>query len=224
MSGSNSRQYYQKHLDLVTVKRIRLTSACVVEAGTDIDRTKFRDYHLRTLYAQRRIGVKNTPWSNAMIANAGKRKAYCPELAIGDVVVPEVVVELPPTMMIPEGWGAAYLINEVTVPIEVMLEIIARTTPITIVDWNATATAEQAGMLMAVHTGLTAGETYSEDVAVAEVLTPNGDVADDSNVVINDEAEAPLAPVNVGRSKWAIEGVEEVFTTKTLALEYLASL
>lgn len=69
------RPLFRRHYEFVAVRPIRLTRQDVIQPGETIDPERFRLYHLRSLYQRRRIGVKGTPWTEAMLAELGNAHA-----------------------------------------------------------------------------------------------------------------------------------------------------
>lgn len=65
--AATRRELFRPGYDFVAVRPIRLTAKETIQPGTKLDNSKFRGYHLRSLYQRRRIGVAGSPWTLAML-------------------------------------------------------------------------------------------------------------------------------------------------------------
>jgi hypothetical protein len=66
------RLVMKKHHDLVAVRPLRHRGK-MIEAGTDLDRSEFQQFHLQSLYRRRRIGVKGDAWTNLYLEQWAKK-------------------------------------------------------------------------------------------------------------------------------------------------------
>jgi len=94
------RPLYRKSYDFVAVRTIRAGDKVIYEPGDDIDKSTIGVLRLRRWYRRRRIGVKDHPWTEAMIAD--QRAHARPEVT--GTIDPEVakVAETTPEPQKPE--------------------------------------------------------------------------------------------------------------------------
>ena len=64
------RQIFKRGYDFICVRPIQLSTKDFIRPGTLIDKSRYRLYQLRSWYERRRIGVHDSDWSKAMLAQA----------------------------------------------------------------------------------------------------------------------------------------------------------
>jgi hypothetical protein len=88
------RDTFSRVKDYVAVKRIRLTSVEFIEPGQDIDKNKFKLIQIMRWYNMRRIGVKDSLWSQEMLKQVNNAHAR-PEVTAKLEQVKKEVVKKP---------------------------------------------------------------------------------------------------------------------------------
>ena len=91
------RELFKRHYEFTAVRPIRLSAAEVMPAGTNIDKSKFRLFHLMSLYRRRRIGVTGSPWTEAMLSQLDNAFARPEAEIVSEIVAPVVAEVVEPT-------------------------------------------------------------------------------------------------------------------------------
>lgn len=73
---------FRKGATFVVVKFVRLSSTERLEPGMEVPSEEYplKQFHLRSLFQRRSIGIKDSPWTKSMLEAAGKSYAH-PETA-----------------------------------------------------------------------------------------------------------------------------------------------
>ena len=208
------RGIFRRSAEFVAVKRIKLTAKSFVEIGETIDRSIVKTHQLQNMYNLRRIGELNSPWANNMIENSGIAH-YHPEVSA-------VVLE----PVLPKGWSESYVVNGKTLVTKDMINSVLSNNRITIKVWNGMSSEAQTPLIREVYDAIAAIKptpvvtTFSDTAKLSSATAESAVTQASSNPTVKEQP----TPVKIGANKWAIEGVAEVFATKTLANEYLAIL
>ena len=81
------QQLFNRSLEFVAVKHLRLTEKESLKPGDLIDKTIFKGFHIRSLYRRRIIGVKGSLWAKSMINLTKSDSILKPEI-VGEVKAP----------------------------------------------------------------------------------------------------------------------------------------
>jgi hypothetical protein len=88
------RESFSRHKEYIAVKRIRISSTEFIEPGQDIDKNKFKLFQIMRWYNMRRIGVKDSLWSEEMLKQVNNAHAR-PEVTAKPVQVKREVTKKP---------------------------------------------------------------------------------------------------------------------------------
>lgn len=61
------RELFRRGEEFVATGYIRVTKNVMLSPGDDLDRSVFKLFHLRSLYARRLIGIKGSDWTKQML-------------------------------------------------------------------------------------------------------------------------------------------------------------
>ena len=126
MARGIHREIFKRHNEFIVVRPLKITKAYSLEPGDVIDKSKFRTFHLRSLYQRRRIGVLGSPWAVAMLKDLDNAHAR-----------PEVTgtkKELTP--IFPGYMDEVQKIGSTTISINDFTELALACSELTVDDWN----------------------------------------------------------------------------------------
>ncbi|WP_299085070.1 hypothetical protein [uncultured Paraglaciecola sp.] len=102
------QQLFNRSLEFVAVKHLRLTEKDSLKPGDPIDKKLFKGFHIRSLYRRRIIGVKGSLWAKSMINLTKSDSSLKPEI-VGEVKTPDIdklskVVKSKPKLKMKTPW------------------------------------------------------------------------------------------------------------------------
>lgn len=91
---------FRRNATFVVVRHLRLTGKTVLKVGTEVpsDEYPLKQYHLRSLFLRRLIGIQGSPWADSMLAGHNPTSVMKEE----DFTVDEVKEEPEEEVVVPE--------------------------------------------------------------------------------------------------------------------------